>query len=449
MKSRTKDIIYLSDHFSYSRLLRFSLPSMVMMVFTSIYGVIDGLFVSNFVGKTPFAAINFIFPVIMILGAVGFMLGTGGTALIAKTLGERKPELANEYFSLITYTSLVSGVIIAGIGIAFVEPVAILMGAEGEMLDCAVLYTRVVLLGLPFFMLQNAFQTFFITAEKPKLGLAVTVAAGLTNIVLDALFVAAFRWGLVGAAAATAMSQLVGGAIPLFYFGRKNTSLLRLGKTRFYGRALLKVCTNGSSELMSNISSSIVTLLYNGQLLRYAGEDGIAAYGVIMYLSFVFVSIFIGYVIGTAPIVGYHFGADNRPELKSIFKKSTILMSVGGAVMMTLAIAFSTPLSLVFVGYDDALCELTRRGLIIYSIHFILAGFNIFGSSFFTALNNGVISAVISFLRTLVFQCASVIVLPMLVGIDGIWYSVITAELLSFIVTLAFVILKRKKYGYL
>ena len=440
--------IQLSDHFTYGRLMRFVFPSIVMMVFTSIYGVVDGLFVSNFVGKTPFTAINFIFPLIMILGAVGFMLGTGGTAVVAKTLGEKREELAREYFSFITYTSATLGTLLALLGIIFVRPIAIWMGAEGEMLECAVLYARVVLLGLPFFMLQNAFQSFFITAERPKLGLAVTVAAGMTNIILDALFIAFFEWGLVGAAAATALSQFVGGAVPLFYFGRKNTSLLRLGRTRFYGKTLLLVCTNGSSELMSNISSSIVTLLYNAQLLSIAGEDGIAAYGVIMYVSFVFVAIFIGFVIGAAPIVGYHYGADNRTELKSIFKKSTVLTSGGGVLMAVLAILFASPLSAIFVGYDQALYEMTLRGFIIFSFHYIFAGFNIFASSFFTALNNGLISAIISFLRTLVFQCITILLLPIVLGLDGIWFSVIIAELLTFAVTLAFVITQRKRYGY-
>ena len=443
-----KEAIQLSDHFTYQRLLRFVFPSIVMMIFTSVYGVVDGLFVSNFVGKTPFTAINFIFPVIMILGAVGFMLGTGGTAVVAKTLGEGDSDRANKYFSMLTYVAIISGVVLAILGIIFVRPIGALMGAEGELLDDAVIYCRVVLLGLPFFMLQNAFQNFFITAEKPKIGLYVTIAAGVTNIVLDALFIAAFSWGLVGAAAATALSQFVGGVIPLFYFGRKNTSLLRLGKTQFYGKTLLHVCINGSSELMSNISASVVTLLYNAQLMKYAGEDGIAAYGAIMYVSFVFVAIFIGFVIGAAPIVSFHYGADNRSELKSLFKKSTILVGVGGSLMAITAMLLAAPLSQLFVGYDRALYEMTLNGFIIFAFHYIVAGFNIFGSSFFTALNNGTVSAVISFLRTLVFQCASVLLLPLIFELDGIWYSIVVAELLSFAVTVFFIIFKRKKYGY-
>lgn len=443
-----KSPIQLSDHFSYSRLLRFVFPSIVMMVFVSIYGAVDGLFVSNFVGKTEFAAVNFIFPVIMILGAFGFMIGTGGTAVVAKTMGEGDVKLANKYFSMLIYVTLAGGILIATLGIIFVPDIARLMGAEGEMLDCAVLYASVVLLGLPFFMLQNTFQNFFITAEKPKMGLFVTVAAGVTNIVCDALFVAVFQWGLVGAALATALSQTVGGVVPLVYFARKNTSLLRLGKTKLYGRVLFKTCTNGSSELMSNISMSLVTLLYNAQLLKFAGEDGIAAYGVIMYVGFVFIAIFIGFVIGAAPIVSFHYGAANTDELKNLFKKSTVLTSVGGAAMMILALALAVPLSSLFVGYDEALFEMTVTAFIIHALHYLFAGFNIFGSSFFTALNNGGVSAAISFLRTLVFQCASVLVLPLILGLDGIWFASLIAELLTFGVTMAFILANRKKYGY-
>ncbi|MBO5906744.1 MAG: MATE family efflux transporter [Clostridia bacterium] len=444
----TKAPIQLSDHFTYSRLLRFVFPSIVMMVFVSIYGAVDGLFVSNFVGKTQFAAVNFIFPLIMILGAFGFMIGTGGTAIVAKTMGEGQKELANKYFSMLVYVTLIGGTVIATLGIIFVPHIARLMGAEGEMLEHAVLYARVVLLGLPFFMLQNTFQNFFITAEKPKIGLFVTVAAGVTNIIFDALFVAVFQWGLVGAALATALSQMVGGTVPLVYFFSKNTSILRLGKTKLYGRVLLKTCTNGSSELMSNISSSVVTLLYNAQLLRFAGEDGIAAYGVIMYVGFVFIAIFIGFVIGAASLVSFHYGAANTDELKNLFKKSTILTSIGGAAMMLLALALAVPLSSLFVGYDQILFEMTVKGFIIHALHYLFAGFNIFGSSFFTALNNGGISAAISFLRTLVFQCASVLLLPILLGLDGIWFAVLVAELFTFAVTITFVLANRKKYGY-
>ncbi|MBE6532814.1 MAG: MATE family efflux transporter [Ruminococcaceae bacterium] len=445
-----KEKIQLSDHFTYSRLVRFVIPSVVMMIFTSIYGVVDGLFVSNFVGKTPFAAINLVFPLIMILGGFGFMLGTGGTAIVAKTLGMGEKKLATEYFTFIIISTAVVGTVLALLGIAFARPVAMLLGAEGEILECAVVYSRVVLMALPFFMLQNSFQNFFITAEKPKLGLAVTVAAGVTNMVLDAIFIAVFGWGLVGAAAATAISQFVGGIVPVIYFASKNKSVLRFCKTRAYFRVLLNACTNGSSELLSNISASVVTILYNFQLLRFAGEDGIAAYGVIMYVAFVFVAIFIGFVIGAGPIVSFHYGANNTDELKSIRKKSTVLVLVSGAAMLLVAILLSKSLCTLFVGYDVQLYEITHRGFVIYAVSYLFAGYNIFGSSFFTALNNGLISAIISFLRTLVFQTSTVLLLPMMfaVPLDGVWFSVIVAEALSFAVTAFFICIKKKQYDY-
>lgn len=444
-----KTPIQLSDSFSYSRLIRFVLPSIAMMIFVSIYGVVDGLFVSNFVGKTPFAAINLIMPLLIIMGAVGFMLGTGGTAIVAKTMGVGDKKLANEYFSLLIYATIVSGVVLALLGILCARPIAKLLGAEGEMLEYCVTYARIVLLALPMFMLQNIFQNFTITAEKPKLGLITTVAAGVTNIVLDALFVAVFGWGLEGAAIATAISQTVGGTVPLIYFARENTSTLRLGKTRLHLRMLGFTCVNGSSELMSNISASVVTIFYNLQLMRFAGEDGVAAYGAIMYVAFIFVAIFIGFVIGASPIVSFHYGAGNTEELKSLFKKSVICMSVAGASMTALALILTVPLCKIFVGYDPVLYDITKRGFIIYAFSYLIAGLNIFGSAFFTALNNGLVSAVISFLRTLVFQCVTVLVLPIWLGLDGVWFSIIAAELLSLTVTLVFIITNRKKYHYI
>jgi putative MATE family efflux protein len=440
--------IRLSDHFTCGRLLRFTLPSIVMMIFTSIYGVVDGFFISNFAGKGPFAAVNFIMPYLMILGAIGFMFGTGGGALIARTLGEGDTVRANRLFSLFVYASVLCGIVLTVLGIVLVRPAATLLGAEGEMLQQCVVYGRIVLLALPFFMLQIEFQGFLITAEKPQLGLAVTVAAGVANMVLDALFVAAFNWGLVGAAAATAISQVVGGLIPILYFARPNSSLLRLGRAGFDGRALLRASANGSSELMSNISMSIVGMLYNIQLIRYAGEDGVAAYGVLMYVCMVFIAIFIGYATGVAPIVGYHFGAANHAELKSLLKKSFLIMGITSVAMLALAEGLADPLSSIFVGYDPALFELTRRGFFIYSFSFLFSGIAIFGSSFFTALNNGLISALIAFLRTLVFQIAAVILFPLIWGIDGIWLSIVAAELLAAAVTLVFLAAKRKTYRY-
>ena len=442
-------MIQLSDHFDYKRLLRFTFPSIVMLVFTSIYGVVDGFFVSNFAGKTPFAAVNFIFPVLIILGCAGFMFGTGGSALIAKTLGEGDKKRANEVFSLLVYAAAGSGVVLAAAGFALMPAIAALLGAQGQLFEDSVTYGQIIVLALPFYILQSEFQCLFVTAEKPKLGLAVTVVAGTANMVLDALFVGAFRWGLEGAAAATTISQLVGGAIPLVYFGRENSSLLRLGRCRFDGGALFKACTNGASELMSNISASVVSMLYNAQLMAKAGEDGVAAYGVLMYVSLVFQAIFIGYSVGVAPVVGYHYGAASREELKGLLRRSMVLIGGFSVVMCLAGEVLGRPLAVLFVGYDQGLLDMTAHAFSIFSISFLFSGLAIFGSSFFTALNDGLTSALISFLRTLVFQCAAVVLFSALWGLDGIWWSIVAAEVMAVAVTLVFLAGKRNKYGYL
>ena len=441
--------IRLSDHFTYGKLLCFTLPSMVMMVFTSIYGVVDGLFVSNFVGKTAFASVNLVMPFVMILGGMGFMIGTGGTALVSKILGEGDPENANRTFSMMVLFTLALGVVLSGIGIAFMGPVARFLGATDAMMADCVLYGRIVT-GFTFaFMLQNVFQSFFIAAEKPKLGLKVTVAAGVTNMVLDALFIAVFKWGVAGAALATGLSQCVGGVLPLVYFLQPNTSPLRLSPTRLRIRPILAACGNGSSELMSNISSSLVGMLYNFQLMRLAGEDGVSTYGVLMYVQFIFISLFVGYSIGCAPVVGYHYGAQNHGELKNLLGKSVLLMGGGGVVLTALAMALAQPMAHLFVGYDAGLFSLTVHAFRLFAWSFLLAGFNIFTSGFFTALNNGAVSAVISFLRTLVFQSASVLILPVFFGVDGIWWAITVAEVFAFLISGMFLLLKRNKYHYM
>lgn len=440
--------IQLSDHFDYKKLIRFVMPSVVMMIFTSIYGVVDGLFISNFAGSTAFAAINLVMPFAMVLGGVGFMVGTGGTALVAKTLGEGKRELANQYFTMMVYFTLILGVSLGLFGVIFIRPVSYLLGATEDMIEYCVLYGSIVIGFTPAFMLQNLFQNFLVVAEKPKLGLVATVAAGVTNMALDALFVAAFRWGIVGAAMATGISQLVGGILPLIFFMRKNDSLLCLVPTKLEGKPILKAVTNGSSELMSNISTSIVSMVYNLQLLKYFGENGISAYGVIMYVQFVFIAIYIGYIIGAAPIVGYNYGAKNQGELQNVFGKSIVLMSSSGVILTALAICLAAPLARLFVGYDAELCALTTRAFSLFAPAFLLAGLNIFASGFFTALNNGLISAIISFLRTLIFQLISVLLFPELIGSDSIWWSVAFAEMAAFIISLVFLATNNKRYGY-
>lgn len=440
--------ISLSDHFTYRKLLKFVAPSAVMMMFTSIYGVVDGLFVSNYVGKVPFAAINLVMPFIMILGGIGFMIGTGGSALVSKTLGEGDRKKANRYFTMMIYLSLICGAAASVIGFVFIRPISYLLGATDTMIGECVEYGRMIFLFTTAFMMQNVFQSFLVTAEKPRLGLLATVGAGVTNMALDAWFIVGLGWGVKGAALATGISQTVGGILPLIYFLRPNSSLLKITRTKLEGRPVFLAVTNGSSELMSNISASVVSMIYNFQLMKFAGEDGVAAYGVLMYVQFVFIALFIGYAIGSAPIIGYHYGAINHSELKNMLKKSIIIMSISGVIMTLLAQALALPIAKVFVGYDEGLFDMTVHAFRVFSFSFILAGINIFASSFFTALNNGAVSAAISFLRTLIFQSTAVIVLPMIWELDGIWLSITVAEVFALIISVTFLAAKRKKYNY-
>lgn len=440
--------IQLSDHFTYRKLFHFTFPSIIMMIFTSIYSVVDGFFVSNFAGKTAFASINLVMPFIIILGSLGFMIGTGGTALVSRILGEGDEKKANHYFSMLIWLSLLIGIVLAILGVAFMRPVAALLGATKEMIDDCVLYGRIVIAFLAPYMLQNVFQSFLIAAEKPNLGLAATLAAGITNMVLDAVLVGVLRWGVFGAALATGLSQTIGGLLPFLYFIRSNSSKLHLTKAKFKLRPILQACANGSSELMSNISGSVVGIVYNFQLLKYLGENGVSAYGVLMYVQFIFIAIFVGYSIGCAPVVSFHFGAGNHSELQSLLKKSTRIVGSLSIILTVLALTLANPLAKMFVGYDAELLAITSHAFKLFSFSFLLAGFNIFASSFFTALNNGAISAAISFLRTLIFQTSSVLILPLILGVDGLWGANVAAEIFAFVISLAFLVANRKKYHY-
>lgn len=440
--------IQLSDHFTYRKLFHFTFPSIIMMIFTSIYSVVDGFFVSNFAGKTAFASINLVMPFIIILGSLGFMIGTGGTALVSRILGEGDEKKANHYFSMLIWLSLLIGIVLAILGVAFMRPVAALLGATKEMIDDCVLYGRIVIAFLAPYMLQNVFQSFLIAAEKPNLGLAATLAAGITNMVLDAVLVGVLRWGVFGAALATGLSQTIGGLLPFLYFIRSNSSKLHLTKAKFKLRPILQACANGSSELMSNISGSVVGIVYNFQLLKYLGENGVSAYGVLMYVQFIFIAIFVGYSIGCAPVVSFHYGAGNYSELQNLLKKSTRIVGSLSIILTVLALTLAYPLAKMFVGYDAELLAITSHAFKLFSFSFLLAGFNIFASSFFTALNNGAISAAISFLHTLIFQTSSVLILPLILGVDGLWGANVAAEIFAFVISLAFLVANRKKYHY-
>ncbi len=440
--------IRLSDHFSYSKLIRFTLPTIAMMIFTSIYGVVDGVFVSNCVGSDAFAAVNLIMPIIMILGSTGFMIGTGGSAIVSKTLGEKKLEKANEYFSMLIYLCIVSGVILSAIGIIFIKPIAGLLGATGDIANNCIIYGRTVFFMMTGLFLQNAFQSFLVVAEKPKLGLAVTLLAGFTNMFLDFLFVYVLRLGVFGAAVATGISQFVGAIIPVIYFASGKNNILHLKKCRFNKDIIIKTCINGSSEMVTNMSMSLVNMLYNMQLMRYIGTNGVVAYGIIMYVGFIFSGTYIGYSLGSAPVISYHYGAGNKKELKSLFKHSIILLVISSVVMTLLAEVLAKYLAGIFVSYDKQLLELTTTAIRIYSVSYLISELNIFASSFFTALNNGFVSAAISFLRMFLFQIIMILLLPVIIGINGIWIAVTAAEALALVVSVIFVIINRKKYGY-
>lgn len=440
--------IQLSDHFSYSKLIKFTLPTIAMMIFTSIYGVVDGVFVSNCVGSDAFAAVNLIMPIIMILGSVGFMIGTGGSAIVSKTLGEGKKEKANEYFSMLVYLCVVSGVILSVIGIIFTGPIAVLLGAKGSIAKDCVTYGRTVFFMLTGLFLQNAFQSFLVVAEKPKLGLFVTLLAGFTNMFLDFLFVYVLRFGVFGAALATGISQFVGSVIPIIYFASGKNNVLKLTKCRFNKDIIIKTCINGSSEMVTNMSMSLVNILYNMQLMKYIGTNGVVAYGIIMYVGFIFVGTYMGYAVGSAPVISYHYGAGNKDELKNLFKRSLTIIIVSSVVMTLIAEIIAGYLAGIFVSYDNNLLELTTEAIRIYAVSYLISGINIFASSFFTALNNGVVSAVISFMRMFVFQVVMILFLPVVLGISGIWTAVIAAEVLSVVISVMFLVKNRKKYSY-
>ncbi len=439
----------LSEHFTYRKIIKFTIPSIIMMIFTSIYTVIDGIFVSNVVGDEAFASVNLIYPFIAILGAFGFMVGSGGSAIVSKTIGEGKKEKAKKYFSMLIYFIILIGIILTIFGVIFIRQVSKLLGADSNTLENCVIYGRVMILGITAFMLQNTFQSFLIVAERQKFGLMISIIAGICNIIGDFILIYVCKLGVLGAGLATILSQYVGGLIPLIYFTRKNKSNLSLVKTKFERKVILKACTNGSSEMLTNVSMSVVNILYNLQLMKLIGTDGVVAYGIIMYIAFIFVAVFIGYSIGTAAIIGYNYGADNKEELKSLLKKSCTIIGIFGLLMTVLSEISSNLLASIFVSYDNNLLELTVSAIRIFAISFLFSGFNIFASSFFTALNNGLVSAIISFLRTLVFQVLMIFLLPMFLGVNGIWSSVVVAEILSIIVVIFLIIKNKSKYGYI
>lgn len=440
--------IGLSEHFTYKKLIKFTIPTIVMMIFTSIYGVVDGIFVSNCVGSNAFAAVNLIMPAIMILGTLGFMIGTGGSALVSKTIGEGDKKKANRYFSMLVYLLVIIGFILTVLGVILIEPIAKLLRADENMLQDCITYGRTLLIFLIPFCLQNAFQSFLIVAEKPTFGLIISVISGISNMLLDYILIYILKMGVLGAALATGISQVIGVIIPIVYFATKKNNILQFTKTKFELKPILRSCANGSSEMLTNLSMSLVNMLFNAQLMKYIGSDGVVAFGIIMYVAFIFVGTYLGYSIGTAPIIGYHYGAENKDELKSLLKKSIIIIGITSLVMTGLAEILSKLLASIFVSYNEGLLNMTTNAIRLVSIAYLISGFNMFSSSFFTALNNGFVSATISFFRTLVFQVIMILLLPKIWGVNGIWLAVAVAELLSLFVCIMFLAKNKKKYEY-
>ena len=424
-------------------------PMVLMMMVISVYSIVDGFFISNYAGSDAFAGMNLIWPAIALVGALGLMLGTGGSALVSKTLGEGDPEKARRIFSILIRITIIAGTLIAAVMFAIMPWLARTLGSDEAMLPYAVLYGRILIIVLPAYMLQMEFQPFFMAAEKPQFGTVLSIVCGVVNIALDALFVAVFGWGLTGAAIASSVSLLTGGCYPLWYFSsRRNTTRLWMVRCPFDWQSILKSCSNGMSEFVGNIALSIIGICYNWQLMQYIGADGVSAYGIIMYLGFIFASVFIGYNMGISQVISYNFGAGDKVELKSLLHKSLVIVGVSGVLMTTASEITANGISRIFVGYDESLCALTSHATGIYMLSFLICGFNMFVSAWFTALNNGVVSAAAAFVRTLVFELASVFVLPAFLGIEGIWHSVNVAEILALILSVVLLAAFRKRYGY-
>lgn len=440
--------IQLSDHFTYKKLMRFAVPSIVMLFFTSIYEAVDGFFISNFVGETEFAGVNLVMPYLMIFSSVGLMIGTGGNALISLVMGQGDARRANRIFSMLNYVLVLLGVLLAVIGIVFLRPVCIFFGAEGKLLETCLIYGRIYLFGLPVSMLEWGYQSFFVADEKAQLGLVFMLLAGITNMVLDYLFIAVFRWNVTGAVVATVIGQCVGGIGPLIYFLKAKDSKLRLCPAAFVWKDLVKVCSNGAVEFITNASMSLVGIVYNFQLMKYIGEYGISAYGIIMYINFIFVAVFLGYAMSVSPVISYNYGAQNYKELKNLFRKSLVIVVAASVILTAAAILTAEPFARIFAGYDEEFLKISTRALMLYSASYIFTGFNIFGGMMFSALNNGVISTVLSAARVLVFQLLCVFAVPLFLGIDGIWLAIFFAEMLAAVMVFLTLRKNRERYHY-
>lgn len=439
----------ISEHFNIKKIIIFTLPSIGMMLISSIYGVVDGFFVSNYIGSNAFAAVNIVWPFEMILGSFGLMIGAGGSALVSKTMGEQKYDLANRYFSMLIIFVIIFGMFISILGIIFNPYIIHLLDLDQETINNCNIYANVLFIFLIFFMLQNIFQSFNIVASKPEMGIITMILSGITNILLDYIFIVILNMGIFGAALATGLSQFAGAIVPFIFFINKNSTLLRIKFVKIDFKIILKTSYNGISEMLSSISFSLVSILYNIILLSYIGINGVNAYGVILYISYIFISIYFGYSMGISPIISYNYGAKNKKELNNIFNISLVLICSVSILLTFIGYIFAKQLSSIFVNYDKELLNLTTHALHINVFSFLFCGYNIFASSLFTALNNGTVSLILSFLRSLIIQVVCILTIPILFGSEGIWFAGVVSDIISLIISIIFIFKYRNKYGYL
>lgn len=438
----------IAQEFNLISLLRFVAPTVVMLVFMSLYQMVDAVFVSKFVGENALSALNIVYPFPSIVIAVSIMLATGGSAIIARNMGEGKEKEAKENFSFIVLVGAVIGVAIATAGILFIEPLIYMLGATPSLYDYCYEYLFILVLSVPLSVFQMLFQSFFVTAGKPHLGLTLTVLGGVSNIVLDYVFIVLCGFGVSGAALATSIGYSIPGLFGLIYFAVSRKGTLYFVKPVFRWGVLFKCCINGSSEMVNNLAVAVTTFLFNVLMLKYEGEAGVAAITIVLYAQFLMTSAFMGFSSGIAPVVSFNYGSGNVRQLKKIFKISVWVIAVVSAAVFVIAETCSDVVIMVFTPAGSEVFGLTKYGFAIFSFSFLCTGMNIFASALFTAFSNGKISAILSFLRTFVFLTACLLFLPLFWGVDGIWLAVPVAEVMALFVSVYYLVRFKKVYQY-
>ena len=436
----------LSRAYTLSGLVRFALPSMVMMVFLSVYTIVDGIFISNFVGTLALGAVNIIFPLISLEMGLGIMLATGSNAIIARRLGEGDAALARQNFSLVVLVAVVCGLMVEGLALLFLPQIIDLLGASAAQYPYCRDYPRAMLLFAPALFLQVGFQSYFVTAGRPKLGLLVMVGAGLVNIGLDYLLIP--RLGVAGAGLATGLGYMVPAMAGLCFFARPRGGDLYLVRPSLERGLLWRACLNGSSEMVSNMANAVSTFLFNIMFMRCYGEDGVAAITMALYFQFVFAAVYFGYSGGVAPIISYKFGNGDTAGLRQVVRDSFRFILGISLLNFTVAILVSAPALLLFAGGNREVASIAQEGFPLFAVSFLFAGVGIFASNMFTALSDGVTSALISFMRTLLFLALAILLLPLVFKEAGLWAAISVAEGMGALVALVCLVLRRPQYQY-